>query len=44
MRNSLHTKTVGAVLKVKRGVTKAGGFMKFNPAAGVKRRMSCDVL
>ena len=44
LRNILHTKTVGALLKVKRGVAKAGGCMKFSPPPGVKERMSSDIL
>ena len=35
-RNRLHTKTVGALLKVKRGVAKAGGCMNFSPPPGAK--------
>ena len=44
MRNRLHTKTVGALLKVKRGVTKAGGCTNFSPPAGDKARMSANIL
>ena len=44
MRNRFHTKTVGALLKVKHGVAKAGGCMKFSPHPGVKELMSSDIL
>ena len=43
-RNRLHTKTLGALLKVKRGVAKAGGCMNFSPPPGAKARMSADIL
>ena len=43
-RNRLHTKTVGTLLKVKRGVAKAGGSMNFTPPPGAKARMSADIL
>ena len=43
-RNRLHAKTVGALLKVKRGVAKVGGCMNFSPPPGAKARMSADIL
>ena len=39
VRNRLHTKTVGALFKVKRGVAKAGGCVNFTPPPGAKARM-----
>ena len=44
IRNRLHTKTVGALLKVKRGIAKAGGCMNFILPPGAKARMSADIL
>ena len=43
-RNRLRTKTVGALLNVKRGVAKAGACMNFSPPPGAKARMSADIL
>ena len=44
IRNRLHTKTVGALLKVKRGVAKGGGCMNFTPPPGAKARMTACTL
>ena len=43
-RNRLHTETVGALLKVKRKVSKTGGCFNFTPPREVKERMSSSVL
>ena len=43
-RNRMHTKTVGALLKVKRGIAKAGGCMNFSRPPGAKARKSADIL
>ena len=40
----MHTKTVEALLKVKRGIAMAGGCMNFSPHPGAKARMSADIL
>ena len=43
-RNRLHTRTVGALLKVKQGVAAAGGCVEFIPPAGAKARMQSNIL
>ena len=43
-RNRLHTETVGALLKVKRKVSKTGGCCNFTPPREVKERISSSVL
>jgi len=43
-RNRLHTKTVGALLKVKQGVAAAGSCVNFCPPNDVKKRMTADIL
>ena len=44
IRNRLHTKTVGALLKVKRGIAKEGSCVNFTPPPGAKARMTADIL
>ena len=43
-RNRLHTTTLRALIKVKDGVKKSGGCVKFSPPPGAKERMSSAIL
>ena len=43
-RNRLHTTTVRSLIKVKDGIKKSGGCVKFSPPQGAKERMSSAIL
>lgn len=43
-RNRLHTTTVRALIKVKDGIKKSGGYVKFSPPHRAKERMLSAIL
>ena len=43
-RNRLRTTTVRSLIKVKDGIKKSGGCVKFSPPQGAKERMSSAIL
>jgi hypothetical protein len=43
-RNRLHTATLRSLIKVKDGVKKSGGSVKFSPPPGAKERISSAIV